>query len=256
MKSSVLGAQLFTVNQYTKTIEDVRETCARIAKIGYEAVQISAFGPMDPKDVATAMEENGLTVAATHVAWPRFQNELDAVIEEHLLWKCKHAAIGALPPEYRNEDGLKRFVDELPPVSERLAAEGIDFSYHNHDTEFAPRGDRPWLQALYETASPDLLKAELDLYWVQSGGGDPCEWLRKCAGRQPLVHLKDMTITAKREQRFAPIGEGNMNWPSILRSALDGGVEWFLVEQDQCYGEDPFECLATSYRNLLELEPA
>jgi len=71
-----------------------------------------------------------------------------------------------------------------------------------------------------------------------------------CAGREPLCHLKDMCITAEREQRFAEIGEGNLNWRAILDAAEHSGVEYLLVEQDQCYGRDPFESLAVSYRNL------
>jgi sugar phosphate isomerase/epimerase len=54
----------------------------------------------------------------------------------------------------------------------------------------------------------------------------------------------------KREQRFAEIGEGNLNWPAILEAAETGCVEYLLVEQDNCYGRDPFESLAISYNNL------
>ena len=103
---------------------------------------------------------------------------------------------------------------------------------------------------LYEQGSPKHLKAELDTYWVQAGGGDPVAWIRKCAGREPLLHLKDMCVTPSREQRFAEIGEGNLNWPDILKAAEQGGVEYYLVEQDQCYERTPLESLAISCRNL------
>jgi sugar phosphate isomerase/epimerase len=59
-----------------------------------------------------------------------------------------------------------------------------------------------------------------------------------------------MIVTPEREQRFAEIGEGNLNWPRIMAAAADAGVEWYLVEQDRCYDRDPFESLAISYRNL------
>jgi sugar phosphate isomerase/epimerase len=205
---------------------------------------------VDPKEVATLVQDNGLNVVSTHMGWDRFLNDLDAVIEEHKLWQCPHPAIGGLPGDYRSLDGLKRFLDELAPISERLAAEGMDFSYHNHNHELVRYGDRTWLELLYEQASPEMLKAELDVYWIQAGGGDPTYWVKKCAGRQPLLHLKDMAITPEREQRFAEIGEGNLNWPSILQAAQESGVEWYLVEQDRSYEHDPFESLAISYRNL------
>ena len=189
-----------------------------------------------------------------HTLGERFISELDEVIAEHKMWKCKHAAIGGLFEEkYRGLNGLKRFLDELGPVSEKLLQEGIDFSYHNHNHELVRYGNKTWLAMLYEQASPEQLKAEIDVYWIQAGGGDPVAWIKKCSGRQPLLHLKDMVVTPDREQRFAEIGEGNLNWTGILQAASESGVEWYLVEQDTCYEHAPFESIAISYRNLVDM---
>jgi sugar phosphate isomerase/epimerase len=95
-----------------------------------------------------------------------------------------------------------------------------------------------------------VLKAEIDTYWITAGGGSPAAWIDRCAGREPLLHVKDMLITPEREVRMAEIGEGNLDWPTILRAARAGGVQWVLVEQDNCYDRDPFESLAISFRNL------
>jgi len=253
MAEYVLGAQLYTVREFTETLDGIAKTLDKVAAIGYKAIQISGFGPVPAKDIAGIVTDNGLTVASTHTSWDRFLNDLDAVIEEHKLWKCSHPAIGGLPAEYRSLDGLKRFLDEIGPVAEALAAEDMDFSYHNHNLDLARYGEKTWLEMLYEQAAPDVLKAEVDVYWIQAGGGDPALWVQQCAGREPLLHLKDMIVTPEREQRFAEIGEGNLNWPAIIAAAREGGVEWYLVEQDDCYGRDPFESLAISYRNLRQM---
>lgn len=250
MAKGIVGAQLYTVREFTQTFDDLQESLKKVAKAGYTAVQISGIGPIDPKDVAKLMEDNGLAVVATHMGWPRFLNELDAVIEEHKIWKCPHPAIGGLPKDYFTVDGIKRFRDELAPIAERLAAEGMDFSYHNHNHELAKHGGKTWLSMLYEEIPGSMLKAEIDTYWIQAGGADPALWVEKCAGREPLLHLKDMIVTPEREQRFAEIGEGNLNWPRILDVANKSGVEYYLVEQDRTYDRDPFESLAISYRNL------
>ena len=250
MAKGLLGAQLYTCRDFCKTIGDVARTLKKVAEIGYTAIQISGFGPVDPKEVAKAVDDSGLTVAATHVGWDSFLNNLDALIAQHKLWKCSHPAIGGLPGEYYTADGLKRFLDEIPPVAEKLAAAGMDFSYHNHNHELRRINGTTWLAALYEQGDPAHVKAEIDTYWIQAGGGDPAAWVRQCAGREPLLHLKDMAMGPNREQRFAEIGEGNLNWPAILDAAEAGGVEYFLIEQDNCYERDPFESLAISYRNL------
>ena len=248
-----VGAQLYTVRESMKTMPDIVESLKKVAGAGYTAVQLSGHGPVDVGELAKAVEDAGLKVAATHMGWQRFLDDLDGVIGDHKAYGCVHTAVGGLSGEYQSEDGLKKFADELGPVAEKLAAEGMDFSYHNHNHELMRCGDRTWLAALYETIGGDMLKAEIDTYWIQAGGGDPAAWVKKCAGREPLLHLKDMCMAESREQRFAPIGEGNLNWAAICEAAEAGGVEYMLVEQDRCYDLDPFEALAVSYRNLKEM---
>jgi sugar phosphate isomerase/epimerase len=250
MLKNVVGAQLYTVREFTKDLPGIAASLKKVADIGYTAVQISGFGQADPKEVAKLCEDNGLKVVSTHIGWNEFLDDLDTVIETHKLWKCDHPAIGGLPGEYHTPDGLKRFLDELAPIAEKLAAAGMDFSYHNHNHELVKYDGKTWLAMLYEQAPPDMLKAEIDTFWIQAGGGDPAAWVRMCAGREPLLHLKDFAMAPGREWRFAEIGEGNMNWASILQAAQEGGVEWYLVEQDRCYERDPFESLAISLRNL------
>ena len=81
------------------------------------------------------------------------------------------------------------------------------------------------------------------------GGADPAAWLRRLSGRVPSIHVKDMTINAKREHKMCEVGAGNLNWPEILKAAKEAGVEHYIVERDA--GDlDPFESLAISLRNL------
>ena len=253
MAKSSLVAQLFTLRDFCQTLPQFSQSIERVAKIGYQAVQISAVGPIAPKDIAKVVQDNGITVAATHVGWDRFLSEIEAVIEEHKMWDCKHTAVAWLQPQYRGLNGLEQFLQELPPVAERLLSEGIDFSYHNHSHELVRYNDKTWLEMLYNRADPRHLKAEIDTYWIQHGGSDPVMWIRKCANRIPLLHLKDMIITEDNEQHFAEIGEGNLNWQEILKAAQQSAVQWYIVEQDDCYERNPFESLAISYRNLVQM---
>jgi sugar phosphate isomerase/epimerase len=250
MTKPIIGAQLYTLRAYTKTMPEISQTLKKVAAIGYKTVQVSGFGPADPKEVARAAEDNGLKIVSTHTAWSRFLNELDKVIEEHLLWECPHPAIGGLPGEYLCVEGVKKFIDELTPIAGKLAKAGMDFSYHNHHRELTKFGGKTWLALLYDSAPPSVLKAEFDVHWLVAGGADPVEWMTRCAGRMPLLHCKDFIVTAAGERRFAEVGEGNLNWNAILKQAEKSGVEYLLVEQDDCYEKDPFESLAISYCNL------
>ncbi len=246
----VLCAQSYTIREDMKDAKSIRESFKKLAEIGYHGIQLAKTEGVTPQDLCDMAGETGLKIVSGNAGWDRFQNDLDAVIAEHKLFKCKNCHIGGLPADYRSPDGLKRFVKELAPVAERLNAEGMTFSYHNHSHELAKYDGKTWLETLYELASPAQLKAELDVYWIQHGGGDPVQWICRYAGRQPLMHLKDMAITPQREQRFAEIGQGNLNWKAILQAAQEAGVEYYIVEQDQCYDRDPFDSLALSYKFL------
>ena len=54
---------------------------------------------------------------------------------------------------------------------------------------------------------------------------------------------------------MAEVGEGNLNWDSILVACKAAGVEHLLVEQDVCY-RDPFDSLEISLRNLKSMGAA
>lgn len=246
-----LGVQMYTLRKFTQTVDDLEMALARVREIGYRTIQVSAFGDIPPQTVADLCRDNELTIGATHVAWDRLRHDIDRVIDEHALWGCRHTAVGSIPAKtYLSMDGLGKFIGEATPVAEKLADAGITFSYHNHNHEFLHFDGKPWLAHLYETAPASLVKAELDTHWIVAGGGDPVTWINACGDRMPLLHLKDYAVNADYQRIFAAIGRGNMNWDAIIGAAMQHPVEYYLVEQDNCYGEDEFDCLAQSFATL------
>lgn len=249
MAATVLAAQLYTVRQFLQTPTDIARSLSRVRALGYQAVQLSALGPIEPRELRKIADSEGLTICATHVTFEKLRDEPDAVIEEHKTLGCEHVAIGSLPKEYQGSAaGFTRFAREAEAVGQKLAAAGLTFSYHNHSFEFEKYEGRLALDIIFEESDPRYVKAELDTYWIQHGGGDPAAWIKKLAHRLVLLHLKDMTIR-NRTQTFAEVGEGNLNWVSIMSAAKAAGVRWYIVEQDTCE-RDPFESLAISLRNL------
>ncbi|HUT36901.1 MAG TPA: sugar phosphate isomerase/epimerase [Planctomycetota bacterium] len=248
MPGSVIAAQLYTVREFTKTPADITATMKKVAAIGYQAVQLSALGPMDPKELRKLCDAEGLKICATHIGYAPMRDEPQAVIDLHHTYGCPYAGIGGLPGEYRNAEGFPRFAKEASEVARRLADGGIKFVYHNHSFELEKFGSRTGLAILYEDSDPSVFLSEIDTYWVQHGGGSPATWVRKLKGRAPCLHLKDMTSKGG-QQLMAEVGEGNLDWPNILAAAREAGTEWYIVEQDTCQ-RDPFDSLAISLRNL------
>ena len=251
MAASQLAAQLYTVRDFTNTPADITTTMKKVKQLGYDAVQCSALGVIDAHELKRIVDGEGLTICATHTDYGRMRNEPQAVIDEHNLWGCKHAAIGGLPQEYRNAEGYARFAKDASEVAKRLAEGGLTFSYHNHSFELEKFNGRTGLEILYQDSDPQYFNSELDTYWIQHGGADPAAWIRQLKGRAHIVHLKDMAMDG-RTQLFAEVGEGNLNWSAILDACKEADVEWYIVEQDTCQ-RDPFESLGISLRNLKEM---
>ncbi|NSW55077.1 MAG: sugar phosphate isomerase/epimerase [Armatimonadetes bacterium] len=251
MPRTQIAAQLYTLRNFTQTTEDFAQAMKRVREIGYEAVQVSGIGKdIDWADVRRICDDNGIVVAATHVSFESLRDDTDRMIEQHEIIGCKYPAIGGLPNEFRGSaEGYAAFAKQANEVGRKLAAAGMAFGYHNHSFELEKYGDRTGLQIIYEESDPKYVTGEIDTYWVQHGGGDPAAWIRMLKGRMFLVHFKDFRIVSG-EQRFAEVGEGNLNWPNILEACKTTGVEWYIVEQDNCYDRDPFDSLKISFDNM------
>ncbi|MEK5028632.1 sugar phosphate isomerase/epimerase family protein [Paenibacillus sp. FSL M7-1046] len=251
MQRSTIAAQMYTLRDFTKTAEDLRAAFQKLKVMGYQAVQISGIGPIDPQLVKQYADEAGLTICATHVPWNRLVNDLDALAAEHKLWNCKYIGLGGLPGEYQSsQEGYRTFAKLASGIARTLKEEhGLQFVYHNHDFEFERVEGVTGMEVLLQESDPEVFGFELDMYWVQAGGANPVDWVHKVKGRMQVMHLKDMAIIS-RGQVFAEIGEGNMNYEAIIEAGRETGVEWFVVEQDVCR-RDPFESLEISLKYLI-----
>ena len=150
----------------------------------------------------------------------------------------------AFDPE--RDMSFEKFMETWPQIAKKLKAGGKYFMYHNHDREFIWQDGKPILEILAENIPAEEMGFTLDTFWVQAGGGDPAQWLERLAGRIPCIHLKDYAYG----RSMAVVGEGNINFDRVFEKAEAGGTKYMLVEQDDCHGEDPVECLRRSYAYL------
>ena len=250
-----IGAQFYTIRDYCKTLEDFSESLKKVADIGYSTVQISGTCAFDAQWLKEELDKNGLKCVITHTAVPRLLNETVAVCDEHKIFGAGCVGLGMhkMPGEDLEAE-YAQFLELYKPVAKTIKEQGLYFMYHNHDHEFRKIGGKTILEKMAEDFAPDEMGFTLDTFWVQAGGANPVEWIEKLKGRLPCIHLKDFQFArGPIHDHICAVGDGNINFEPVIRAAEDAGTEYLLVEQDLCHGEDPFACLARSYRNLRAL---
>lgn len=242
-----LGAQFYTIRQSCQTLDDLSESLKRVADIGYETVQISGTCEYDPKWLKEQLDANGLQCVITHTDPALITGQTGEVIRNHDILNCDCVGLGGYGfSEETPEVDVEKFFADFGPAAKLMAQNGKYFMYHNHDREFRKIGGKTILELLAEGMPADQLGFTLDVFWVQAGGGDPAYWLEQLKGRVPCIHLKDYAFGKK----MAVLGEGNINFDRILEKAETAGTKYLLVEQDDCNGEDPFDCLKRSYNYM------
>jgi sugar phosphate isomerase/epimerase len=256
------------------------ETLRRTVDIGYRVAEISQI-PLTPAtmdELVRARDELGFTFSSTSAALApggpndSLEDSFDKVVSDARRLGADMVRIGMLPvPALRSIDAVLDFCEHADAAARRLADEGIRLYYHNHHVEFTKHDGRYLLDVIAEH-SPNV-GLELDAHWIQRGGLDPARVIRQHAGRVRMIHLKDYRIGWPQAEaldahaagdmvawraawvgvvQFAEVGEGNLDWLSIIETSLDSGAEYLLVEQDELYGRTVWESLRISHDNLVK----
>jgi sugar phosphate isomerase/epimerase len=248
-----IAAQLYTIREHTATRSDFLNSLRKLKDIGYQEVQLSAVGCMNgevsPTECRAILDDLEMKAPLTHRPWEEIKDRTEECIEFHKTIGAELVAVGSVPGEYRQEglDGYKRFVEDAKPAIAKLKQAGLMFAYHNHAFEFERMGANG--ETPFSLMAEGGLDFEIDTFWVVHAGIELVPLIQNLKGRLPMVHLKDLAPVGN-EIRMAPVGAGNLNWPEILQALTHAGTILCAVEQDDCYGRDPFECLADSLAYL------
>jgi sugar phosphate isomerase/epimerase len=258
LKSSLIGVQLYTVRDAMQ--KDPADTLAKVAKIGYNSVEgatytgTQKFYGMDPSDFSKLLKDNGLVMPSSHyrlgeekpkgeIMKGTILHEWDKAVDDAATVGLKYMVCAYLSADERGDiDHYKYVADQLNIAGERCRKGGIQLCYHNHDFEFIKQSDKYPYDVLLG-ADKDLVKMEMDIYWVTKAGKDPIELFDQHPGRFPLFHLKDMDNTPQKV--FTEVGNGVINFKEIFKHQNKAGLQYFFVEQDKCPGS-PFDSITQS----------
>lgn len=280
MTKGKIGVQMMMLKGKVEEI-GAYETMKRLHELGFRAVEVSQI-PMTVENVQAlkqASEEFNIEIAALSAGLEpmlpgapgeTLSKDFEKIVEDCKTLNCNYIRIGMLPLNVMSDkDQILAFIERAEAMAERLAMHGIELYYHTHHIEFQKYDGEYLLDMMKNNTSK--LGFELDVHWIQRAGVNPVTFIQEYKDRIALLHLKDYRIGKLDVNEddlkdmaaffhkftnlieFAEVGEGNLDIPAVIAAGLESGAKYFLIEQDDTYGRDPFDCLQTSAENLRKL---
>ena len=284
-KKGLIGVQMSTIAPAKMPSFEPFQVMSKLVEIGYHCAEISQV-PMTKENVSgfrRAIDELNFNVSSmTAAVAPMFPgqpgeylcnpDDYKKMLDDARTLECDMFRIGMMPMNaIGNFQKCVDFAKQAEDYALQLKEDGIDLYYHNHHIEFM-KVDGEYLLDIIRANAPHL-GFELDTHWIQRGGENPVKFIQKYAGSVRLLHLKDYRIANvnmpdmsgpdamkkfvnaffSEPVQFAELGQGNLPLKECIEAGLAGGAEYFLIEQDDAYGRDPFDCLKDSRDHLIQL---
>lgn len=279
MQKPTIGVQMMMLRGKIGEI-GITETLKKVKEIGFSTLELSQI-PMTPENVEEikqCLSDLDMKICATsasiksmmpNVPMENLRDNFEKIVADTKALDCKYIRVGMISFDcLGSEEKIREFARELNEFGKRLKEEGLELYYHNHHVEFAKYNGKYIMDIMAEESNPEYLGFELDVHWLQRGGVNPLEWIKKLEGRTRILHIKDYRISQTLDLsggmqeimrslgemvQFAEIGEGNLDIKAIVDLAGETGVNHIFIEQDDTYGKCPFESLEISARNLRKL---
>ena len=242
MRPIPISVQLYSVREAAG--KDFPAVLKAIAGMGYVGVEFAGFHGLAPKEVKALIGSLGLVTSSIHGGMPTEANIAEIVQTARTIGYTRHIS-GFGPAQFATKEAALAAAATAQKAAQLMAPHGLSFGIHNHDFEFNQKFDGQYPHDVFMAAAPDVF-AEIDTYWVKTGGADPAAVVKKCGRRAPLLHIKDGPC--ERGKPMTAVGDGAMDWRAVIGAAADT-TEWLVVELDEC-ATDMMAAVEKSYQYL------
>ena len=257
------GLALYTVRDDMG--KEVKATLQAVSDAGYVNIEAAGydngkFYNLSPVDFKSMLNELGLTPISTHQGSVTMENA-DAMMADVKAAGFEYFVI-PVPPmglfKYDNATnsmsmtgGAENLANILSTLGKKCEKAGLKLLYHNHDFEFLKDQDGiVTIDYLLENTDPKYVNFQMDLFWVTKAGADPMAYFKKYPGRFIIWHIKDMDDKG----RFAPVGNGTIDFARILAEKELSGMKYYMVEQDMTFdGMEPLEAIKISHKGIKKI---
>jgi sugar phosphate isomerase/epimerase len=252
-----LGIASYTFRDQWKN--GVPETLDIIQKMGFKTYEGGAPKGVDPVEFKKMLADRGISIPSTGTGFEELESDPQGVADRAKALGASYVMCAWIPHaggQFSKADA-DRAIQVFNAGGKVLKENGITFKYHVHGYEFQPYGSGTLFDYLVENTDPDYVSLQMDVMWTHFGGGDPVGLLKKYGKRWVSLHLKDFRKGAPKDmtggtgpENDVPLGEGELDFPGILREANKIGIQHFFVEDES---EKELESLPKSIAYLKKL---
>ncbi len=249
---NVFGLQLWTLRD--EMPKDPKGILKQVASYGYKQIETydgpsGIFWGMSAADFKKYMDELGMTLIGAHCDTNK---DFEKKVADMASIGGKYLYDPWLGPQPTLDDYKKKAAD-FNRLGEITKKSGLRFGYHNHDYSFLPLEGQFPQDVMMSNTDPALVDFQMDIYWTVTAGQDPEAWFKKYKDRFRAVHIKDRIRNSTEKEATCNLGEGSIDFPKILNTARENGVQHFIVEQERYDNSTPLkstEANANYMKNL------
>jgi sugar phosphate isomerase/epimerase len=223
---------------------DWKAVLKQAASYGFSEIETGNFSGESAESFLSFLTEIGMNIPAGGFEFKASEEDLKKSMDLLRSLKVKYAIVywpWYTGGPFRLED-CKKSSERLNYLGKVCKENDLIFCWHNHDKEFAPMEAGLPFDYLMKNTDRELVKCELDLYWVKKGGADPLNVMQQYPGRFPILHVKDMAPGSKMD--FECPGSGIIDFYSLFNEAEKQGIKHYFVERDNV--PDGMACLKSS----------
>ncbi len=242
-KSKALYTAPFGVQAYTyrRTLPmNVERTLDSIAMLGFTEIE-GGGGRIAPEDFKKLCNDRGISIPSTGTGYENLVKDPMKVAEDAKALGAKYVMTAWIPHKTGafNFENAKKAVSDFNAAGKVLKEQGITLCYHIHGYEFWPHEKGTLLDYIIQNTNPEYVSFEMDVLWVQFGGGDPVKLLKKYKDRWKLIHLKDLRHGVKKDltggtsiENDVALGTGEIDIKGIIKQANKIGIKHFFLEDE------------------------
>jgi sugar phosphate isomerase/epimerase len=252
-----LGLEMYSFRREME--RDVPGTLALIHRLGFTEIETGIARGMTAAHYREMLDQAGLKATSYGAGYEQLGSAMSEVQSNARTLGAKWIALTWIPHQGKfTADVANKAVSDMNAWGASLAAAGMRLAYHPHGYEFESSPEGTLFDTMAARTDPAKVFFEMDTFWIAWPGQDCVKLLRQYSGRFRLMHLKDlkkgvtgdMTAHAPEEDNV-PIGSGQLDWPAILRTAKEIGVERYYIEDESA---DPLVEVPESLKYLKSVE--